>query len=185
MHIFPTLETERLILREITSTDLNSLFDFLSREDVTQFYGMDALTNSSQVLDLINLFKENFQAQRGFRWGIALKENGKLIGTCGFNVFVARNNRSEIGYELHPDYWRKGYVKEAISTIISYGFEKLNLNRIGAIVYPENIPSISLLTNLGFSNEGLLRKYIVQGNTAHDTFVLSILKEEWQRKEDV
>jgi len=185
MHIFPALETERLILREIRTTDLDSIFDFLSREDVTRYYGMDAVTNSSQVHDLINFFKENFQAQRGYRWGIVLKENEKLIGTCGFNALVPKNSRAEIGYELHPDYWRKGYVKEAVSKIISYGFETLNLNRIGAVVYPENNPSISLLTNLGFTNEGLLRKYLIQGTTSHDTFVFSILKEEWQMKEDV
>ncbi|PEJ51775.1 MULTISPECIES: GNAT family N-acetyltransferase [unclassified Bacillus (in: firmicutes)] len=179
MNLFPNILTERLYLREVNITDTNRLFTILSREDVTKYYGLDALTNSSQVIDLIHFFREMYETRSGIRWGIIEKETNKLIGTCGFNAYQERNKRAEVGYEIHPDYWRKGYATEAVKALLNYGFDMLQLNRIGAIVYPENLPSQKLLEKIGFTNEGLLREYLIQGTSVHDTYAYSILRKEW------
>lgn len=179
--MFPILKSKRLTLREILVTDLNRMFAILSREDVTRFYGLEAVKNSSEVMELIHYFNEMFTTKKGIRWGIIENETNLLIGTCGFNSYNERNKRAEIGYELHPDYWNKGFASEAISSVLTYGFDALHLNRIAAIVYPENIPSQKLLRNLGFIEEGLLRDYLIQGDQYHSTIVFSILQNEWVR----
>lgn len=184
LNMFPILTTERLYLREIKVTDINRMFNILSREDVTKYYGLDALKNSSEVLDVIHYFREMYETRQGIRWAMIDNETNKLIGTCGFNAYQERNKRAEVGYELHPDYWRKGFATEALKALLSYGFDILQLNRIGAIVYPENLPSQKLLEKIGFTNEGLLREYLIQGSTAHDTYVYSILRSEWKRIEE-
>lgn len=89
---------------------------------------------------------------------------------------MPKHKRAEIGYEIHPGHWRKGYSSEAVSKVLSYGFEVMNLTRIGAVVFIENEASNKLLTKMGFEKEGVLRKYMYQNGKAHDTNVYSLLK---------
>lgn len=84
-----------------------------------------------------------------------------------------------IGYDINSNYWRQGFATEAINEIIKFGFDKLDLNRIGAVVFPENLASLNLLKKVGFIKEGVLREYIIQNDIEKDTIVLSLLKREY------
>lgn len=174
--MFPNLETERLILRELTREDAESVFNCFSNEEVTRYYGLEPFKEIQQAENLVILFSNNFTGKRGVRWGIERKETKGIIGTIGFNLWSPNHRRAEIGYEIHPDYWRKGYTQEAVTEIVSYGFEHMGLTRIGAVVFTENEASNKLLTKIGFQQEGILRDYMYQNGQAHDTFVYSILK---------
>jgi [ribosomal protein S5]-alanine N-acetyltransferase len=176
---FPILETKRLKLIEITHQQVDYLYEILSLEEVTRYYGTNRFTLPVEASRLIDMFHKNLLDKRGIRWGIKVKENQKIIGTVGLNGLQLKNKRAEIGYELHPDYWRMGLSSEAIKEVIRFSFTQLDLYRIGAVVYPENEASINLLLNLSFTKEGLLRGYINQNEQFHDTYVLSLLKPEW------
>jgi ribosomal-protein-alanine N-acetyltransferase len=167
---------------EITHQYVDSLYEIFSLEEVTKFYGTDRFTFLGEATRLIDMFQKNYHDKRGIRWGIILKENHRLIGTVGLNGLQLKNKRAEIGYELHPKYWKQGVTSEAIQEVLRFSFEKMDLFRIGAVVYPENIASIKLLEKQGFKNEGLLRGYMLQNDQFHDTYVLSILKPEWELK---
>jgi [ribosomal protein S5]-alanine N-acetyltransferase len=180
---FPTLETERLKLVEITPKHAERLFEIFSLDEVTKYYGAETFTEIEEAIKLIEMFQKNFYEKRAFRWGIILKENNQLIGTTGLNGLQLKNKKAEIGYELHPSYWRKGYTTEAIKEVLRYSFGELELNRIGAVVYIENQASFNLLKKLGFCKEGELRDYLYQNNKYHTTHMLSILKHEWDRTE--
>ncbi|WML27432.1 GNAT family protein [Neobacillus sp. OS1-33] len=176
---FPILETKRLKLIEITHQHVDYLYEILSLEEVTRFYGTNRFTLPVEASRLIDMFHKNLLDKRGIRWGIKLKENQRIIGTVGLNGLQLQNKRAEIGYELHPSYWRKGFGEEAIKEVLRFSFNQLGLFRIGAVVYPENEASINLLLKLGFTKEGLLRGYIHQNEQFHDTYVLSLLKPDW------
>ncbi|MBV7503686.1 GNAT family N-acetyltransferase [Bacillus sp. sid0103] len=180
---FPILETKRLKLIEITHQHVDYLYEILSLEEVTRYYGTNRFTLPVEASRLIDMFHKNLVDKRGIRWGIKLKENQKFIGTVGLNALHLKNKRAEIGYELHPDYWRRGLASEAINEVIRFSFNQLDLCRIGAIVYPENEASINLLIKMGFTKEGILRSYIHQNEEFHDTSVLSILKPEWLKSQ--
>lgn len=77
-----------------------------------------------------------------------------------------RNKLAEIGYEIHPEQWRKGYTLEALSEVILYGFDVLGLTRIGAVVFIENEASNNLLEKVGFQKEGILKDYMYQDGKA-------------------
>jgi len=181
---FPILETKRLKLIEITHQHVDPIYEILSLENVTKFYGTNRFTLQAEASKLIDMFHKNFLEKRGIRWGIKLKENQRIIGTVGLNALHLKNKRAEIGYELHPSFWRMGYAAEAITEVLKYSFQQMDLYRIGAVVYPENEASIALLTKLGFSNEGLLRGYIHQNEQFHDTYVLSLLQPEWEKSQE-
>ena len=173
--MFPILETERLILREIDNEDAEDIFNCFSNNDVTRYYGQDALTSLEQANQFVEFFAKNYKEKRGIRWGIEIKDQVGIIGTIGFNAWSPKHKRAEIGYELHPQHWRKGYTNEAVSKVISYGFNELDLTRIGAVVFIDNKASNELLTKLGFEKEGILRNYMYQNGVPYDTNVYSLL----------
>jgi [ribosomal protein S5]-alanine N-acetyltransferase len=176
---FPILETKRLKLIEITHQHVDYLYEILSLEEVTRFYGTNRFTLPVEASRLIDMFHKNLVDKRGIRWGIKLKENQRIIGTVGLNGLILKHKRAEIGYELHPAYWRRGLAIEAINEVLRFSFMQLDLHRIGAVVYPENEASIHLLMKIGFTKEGILRGYINQNEQFHDTYILSLLKLEW------
>jgi ribosomal-protein-alanine N-acetyltransferase len=178
--LFPTLETDRLKLIEITQFHATSLFNILSLEEVTRYYGTDTFTSIEEAKKLIDMFQKNFYEKRSMRWGIVLKENNKFIGTLGLNGLQLKNKKAEIGYEIHSSYWRQGYTSEAIKEVLRYSYLELKLNRIGAVVYLENEASSNLLEKLGFKKEGELRDYLFQNNSYHTTSMFSLLKREWE-----
>jgi len=180
---FPILETKRLKLIEITHQHVDSLYEILSLEEVTKFYGTNRFTLPVEASRLIDMFHKNLVDKRGIRWGIKLKENQRIIGTVGLNGLLLKHKRAEIGYELHPAYWRRGLAREAINEVLRFSFKQLDLHRIGAVVYPENEASIHLLMKIGFTKEGILRGYINQNEQFHDTYVLSLLKPEWLKSQ--
>ena len=166
--MFPTLETERLILREVVLEDAENIYAYFSNEDVTKHYGMNAFTELSEAEALVQNFAKSFHNKRAIRWAIERKERAGLIGTIGFNLWQPLHKRAEIGYELHPDFWRLGYASEAIDRVVEYGFNELGLTRIGAVVYLENVASNQLLLKNGFELEGVLRNYMYQNDIAYD-----------------
>lgn len=94
----------------------------------------------------------------GIRWGIALKETGEIIGSCGFHQWEKEHFKAEVGFEIHPDYWRQGIITEALRSVLNYGFGEMELNRIKAYYDPRNLASKKSLERAGFTYEGVLRK---------------------------
>ncbi|WKA58464.1 GNAT family N-acetyltransferase [Planococcus shenhongbingii] len=178
---FPILETSRLQLVQIGQQYAGRFYEIMSREDVTEYYGMDKLINQQEAEAIIKSFQSAFDSKRGMRWGIVLKENGDFIGTIGLNNLNVQAKKSEIGYELHPDYWRQGFMKEAIKAVLQYAFENLDLVRMGAVTFPDNEASSRLLRKMGFTEEGRLRSYLYQGGQSHDALIFSLLKPEWEK----
>lgn len=174
--MFPVLETKRLMLREIRKEDVPEIYACFSDPQVTRFYGQEPFTSIDQAAQLVDFFAKNCSERRGIRWGIERKGIKGLIGTAGFNSWAPSHKRAEIGYELYPRYWQHGYAGEAVSRIISYGFDDLQLNRIGAVVFIENHSSNELLKKLGFKKEGVLRDYMQQNGSSYNKNVYSLLK---------
>lgn len=174
--MIPCLETKRVVLRELTNEDAGALFAIFSNAKVTKYYGMPPMTNPLQANALIERFATSAEQQIGIRWAIEEKESGQVVGTIGFHSWSKVHLRAEVGYELEPNAWGKGYLSEALKTVCTYGFESMGLNRIGAIVFVENVASQNTLLRNGFEKEGLLRDYMMQENEAHDVFVYSKCK---------
>ena len=174
--MFPILHTDRLVLRELTVNDAQAILNCFSNSDVLRHYGQNPLTNLDQVRQIINNFSKNYDEKRGIKWGIELKGQEGIIGTIGFQEWSIEHKRAEISYALFPESWGKGYALEAVNKVISFGFQEMELVRIGAIVFTENDASNKLLIKAGFEKEGLLKKYMYQNNVPYDTYIYSLIK---------
>jgi ribosomal-protein-alanine N-acetyltransferase len=174
--MFPILETERLILRELNEDDTLAIFNCFSNKDVLRYYGQNPFTSTEQVKQIINNFSKNYAEKRGIKWGIKIKGTTNIIGTIGFQEWSSEHKRADISYALFPEQWGKGYAREAVAKVISFGFNELELMRIGAVVFVENDASNKLLEKIGFIKEGVLRNYMYQNDIPFDTNIYSILK---------
>ncbi len=172
---FPPLETKRLILRRLTLDDTDFVFRHFSDPEMTRFLlDEDPLTDRSQAEQLIRSYLDPIGKTYN-RWAIVRKSDAALIGTCGFHKWDKRHHRAEIGYDLTPDAWGRGLMAEAVREMIRHGFESMRLNRIDALVYPENARSLRLLEKLSFKKEGLLRDYYRARGEYFDHAIYSLL----------
>lgn len=177
---FPQLETKNLLLRRMHSADASALFKVLADDEVTEFYDDDAFTDISQASDQIEAWENGFKNKGCIRWGITRKDEGYIIGSCGYYGFHTWYRRASIGYEIARNNWRQGIMTEALSAIIDYGFGEMELNRLEAVVMPENTASIKILEKLGFRKEGLLEEYEKWGSKGFvDLCMFAMLRKAW------
>jgi RimJ/RimL family protein N-acetyltransferase len=108
----------------------------------------------------INHCKESRNAQRDFLF--AIENDGEHIG--GISLHKKFEHSAELGYWLGEQYWGKGYMNQAINQIIDIAFKELNLIRVFAFVFEENIYSENVLIKTGFEYEGFLKKCHKKGN---------------------
>ena len=85
--MFPKLETERLLLRELTIEDAEGIFACFSNDDVTRYYGQETLDNIEQAERFVDFFSKSYIEKRGIRWGIERIGTKGIIGTTGFNAW--------------------------------------------------------------------------------------------------
>ncbi len=174
---FSEIETDSLILREIISTDADAIYAIFADAEVTRYYDLITMQRRREAAELIEFFAERFATESMIRWGITRKGDDRIIGTCGY--VMLHRHRGEIGYDLRRDEWRKGIMTEALDAIIDFGFRDMGLQRVEALVLPENVASARLLRTLDFTEEGTLRDYDHFKGTFHDMRCFSILKEEY------
>jgi len=183
MH-FPEIETKRLLLSKIHSSDRASIFRLFSDEAVIEHYDLAAFECVEQADELIQLIQSRHESNSGIRWAIHLKEPGGLIGTCGFNSWSPKMQSAVIGYDLIPAFWGKGYAVEAVAKIIAAAFEGQlacgALNRIQADTVPGNSASEAVLRRLGFKEEGLRREAGFWKGRFHDLKCFGLIKSEFK-----
>jgi [ribosomal protein S5]-alanine N-acetyltransferase len=177
---FPSLTTKRLLLRQLRPDDAEALFPTLSDEEVTEFYGHEPHRSISETYELINQIQARYDRREAFRWGVTLRGEDQVIGTCSLHHFDAGFHRAEIGYELNRAFWGQGVMTEAASAVLTYAFRDLELHRVEAIIDIANERSKGLLLKLGFIYEGNLRQRYVFRGGFEDEHYFGLLKDEWR-----
>jgi RimJ/RimL family protein N-acetyltransferase len=176
---FPSLSTNRLFLRQIQPQDAEDLFKTFSDEEAMQFYGHEPHRSVDETHALIEQIQARYARREAIRWGITLKGEGRVIGSCGFHQFDTGFHRAETGYELHRTFWGQGVMTEAVSAILTYGFIELELHRVEAVIDIANERSKGLLLKLGFTYEGNLRQRYSFRDRFEDEHYFGLLRDEW------
>lgn len=178
---FPVLRTQRLILRELASSDADCLYKILSDDSVTKHYDLPTFTQKSQAITQLETWKNLFTKKKGIRWAIIMKENNSMIGTCGFCKIHKKWSSGEIGYVVAREYWNKGYTSESVSAMLKLGFEVIEFNRIEAWTMKGNHASDRVLEKNGFQKEGVLRESQVWNGEVRDIVMFGMLKKEYSK----
>lgn len=147
------LFTERLQLRPITVSDSPEIFLLLTDPEVNKYYGMPRARNHEDAIKYIESIAASVSRGEVFHWGVFLQGQSKIAGTICLWNFRKEESRAEIGYELLPAFHGKGMMKEAIDTVLDFGFEVLQLTTIDAWTESENISSIKILERCHFKRD--------------------------------
>ncbi|MGB7842942.1 MAG: GNAT family N-acetyltransferase [Salinimicrobium sp.] len=150
---FPVLKTDRLLLRKIESSDSDVILFLRSDETVTKFIERPENRKTRSISDakkFIEELHEYIETNKSISWGITLKKSQKIIGTICLWNFSQDSKIAEVGYDLDPEFQKKGIMDEALKAIIEYGFKDLNLDKIEAFTHFENENSKRLLGKNGF-----------------------------------
>lgn len=176
---FPLLETERFMLREIVPADAEELYRIFSDEETMRYWSCRPYTSLEQAHRLIDRMSEAVRTESGIQWGITRRGDDRLIGKCGFNEWRKTHRRGDISYIIAREQWGRGVVSEALSAVLCYGFDHMDLHSVEAGVTPGNEGSTRLLQRLGFRLEGHLRESFLAEDVFVDSLIYSLLRRDW------
>lgn len=149
----PRLETERLLLREVQIDDVNLIFDcWMQDEDVSRYMCWKASSDIEKTKEFIDYELNQIDNNQWRRWIIVLEETLEVIGSC-LIFFNEDENTWDISYNLGKKYWGKGYISEAMKTVMNYAITELGMTECIAVHANENPASGKVITKLGFSFE--------------------------------
>ncbi|SFA88031.1 ribosomal-protein-alanine N-acetyltransferase [Flavobacterium swingsii] len=172
---FKDLESERLLLRQITSNDVNEVFALRSNPETMKYIPRPLVTTTDDAMDHIKMIQDKIEKNEGINWAITLKDNPKMIGIIGHYRIRWEHFRSEIGYMLLPEYQGKGIITEAIQLMLDYGFNEMKMHSLEAIIDPKNTASAKVLEKNDFVKEAHLIQNEFYDGKFLDTVIYSIL----------
>ncbi len=155
----PEIETEHLMLRQATITHLN---DWAARvfadSDVIHYMPKRDMTPYARAERALNNYNRLWTEHKVGGWVITDKVDDQLIGSCEIE-YLDETDEYELGYALSKAYWGKGIATETARAAVRFGFESAQLERIIAVVVPENTASWRVLEHIGFVYEKNARYY--------------------------
>jgi len=172
---FPVLETQRLKLRALTMDDVPVLFEMHTNPLMNRYTDRSKLQTMEEAAEKMKIILTMVEKRDGIAWAIEVKESKKQIGDISFWRLIKEHYRAEIGYGLLPDYWDKGYMREAARCAIDYGFSICNFHSIEANVNPNNAASIKLLEKLNFVREAYHKENYYYNGKFLDSAIYSLL----------
>lgn len=169
------LQTQRLILREMTSQDKVELCKILQDKEVMTYY--EHTFDDTEVEDWLNRQIARYKEYGFGLWAVILKSNGEMIGQCGITIQTIKTHQvAEIGYLFQKDYWNKGYATEAARACKEYGFSTLGLQEIYSIIRENNIASQKVALRNGMKKRGSFVKHYYGIDMPH--YIFSVTKPD-------
>ncbi|MDC8004952.1 GNAT family N-acetyltransferase [Aureisphaera galaxeae] len=180
----PTLETERLIIREMLPTDAEGMFAMDSNPNVHKYLGNKPVKTIEQSKKIIEDVRQQYIDRGIGRWVMEDKHTGKFIGWTGFKINTeplnGRTNLLDIGYRMLESEWGKGYATESAVACMDYLCERGDHPIIyGAAVIDNDASNKILGEKLGMH---LTATFTFDGD---ECYFYEITREEWlaRRKE--
>lgn len=154
------IQTNRLLLKEITENDFSSLYDLMTNEEVKKTYLVPDFEDENAFLKMFSHLKKLSMDENGHTAGIFLGE--KLIGL--FHKVEIIGDRVEVGYAIHPHYWNCGYATEILQAGIFYFFEK-GFSEVYAGAFKTNLASLKVMEKAGMKKTKMKASVDYRGET--------------------
>lgn len=163
------LETDRLILRELSLLDKENLSQILQDKDV--MYAYEHAFSDSEVDIWLNNQLRRYKEDGFGLWAVVLKDTDDLIGQCGLTVQkIGEKEVVEVGYLFKKAYWHKGYATEAAIACKNYAFNTLDIDEVYSIIRDNNMPSINVAKRNGMTIKGVFTKHYYGMDMPHLIF---------------
>jgi ribosomal-protein-alanine N-acetyltransferase len=172
----PVIATERLLLRAITINDVADIFAFTSNPITSEWLSWYPHQTPADTAGFVSSVLAKYEANTPAQWVIADKQDGKVIGICGFVNFSAYDENAEVAYVVSPDYWGRGILTEALTAIIQWAFAHGGLSRIEARCEVGNVASERAMQKAGLRLEGECIKFLKRKGALRDYRLYAITR---------
>jgi ribosomal-protein-alanine N-acetyltransferase len=154
----PALQTARLLLRPFTPADIDALTPIYGDPEVMRYMRTGNPAPRERVAFIIDYYIRYWQEHPFGLWAVERRADGTLIGQCGL-FHLDNTPEVEVAYLLAKDAWGQGFATEAAAATLRYGFETVSLDRIVAVVRPQNVASQRVLEKIGLGFQRVARYY--------------------------
>ena len=163
-----SLSTARLLLRKITAEDRDAIFAWARDPDVSRYGSWNVHQTAHDTETFIEACLRQYEREGLGPWLIELRDDGEVIGSCGYGYVDRLDRRGGIGYFLARTHWGKGLATEAAAAILRFGFGPMALNRVEARCMLANTASERVMQKIGMRFEGVLRQDMYKAGAFHD-----------------
>jgi len=175
---FPVLETQRLRLRLLRTSDNDDVFKVLSNPIAVKYYGQqphkDVAHTRKQCVDLM-IGRHKFRDAASFVITLKEADDDKYIGHVNALQFDRMFKFSEISYIIDPEYWGNGYATEAVGKVVSFLVEEMKIHKVRASFFAKNVASKRVLEKVGFTQEGYLRENVLIDGEFEDEYTMAFI----------
>jgi ribosomal-protein-alanine N-acetyltransferase len=172
--LLPILETERLRLTPVVAEDAQKIFPLMADAEVMAFWDVGEIDDPDVIANIVAGQVDEMAAGRGVYWTLHTLDGGQFIGTCDISEIDRRHKRAEVGFMLGREAWGQGYALEAMQAVLAYAATQ-GLRRLLARTHLGNRRSETLLTKLGFVEEGMLRGHVLRDGDRRDCRLFGLL----------
>lgn len=184
MDYSPTLPilTGRLRLRAFTPGDVDAVFDYRRREDVTQ-YLTDPPMNRQRCAEIVSTrISQSSLVEEGGKIFLAVerRSDAAMLGEVTLILRNLEARQGEIGYILHPRHRGRGYATEAAKALLALAFDGAGLHRVYARCDVRNAASYGVMERLGMRREAHFREHALCKGAWDEEFIYALLEHEWR-----
>ncbi|MEL6812549.1 MAG: GNAT family N-acetyltransferase [Bacteroidota bacterium] len=174
----PTIETERLIIRELLPSDAEGMFELDSNPKVHLYLGNNPVDSMEKIHEVITMIRKQYIDNGIGRWAVEEKATGKFVGWTGFkvNTELVINHMKDVfdlGYRFIKSAWGKGYASETAFACMEYAFENLDFDPIYGAADVKNAASNHILKKVGMK---FVNEFDFEGDPH---YFYAITKAEW------
>ena len=143
------IETERTIMRKLTTEDAKDFYILNLDEEVLKLTGDKPFENIKASIDFLTKYNQ-YEKHGVGRLAVIDKATAKFIGWCGLK-YSQDKDEYDIGFRFYRDYWNRGYATETSKRCLDFGFNELGIEKIVGRAMKENLASIKVLKKIGMT----------------------------------
>jgi RimJ/RimL family protein N-acetyltransferase len=179
----PQIDTDRLVLTRLRTSDAEALFAYRSLPEVARYQGWAPVVVEDATDFIRSMERVEFDSPgTWFQFGIRARKSGDLVGDLGVH-FLDDGEQVEIGFTMSPEWQGRGLATEAVTGLLDHLFRTLHKHRVCASVDPRNAPSLRLLRRIGMRLEGHFAQSVPVGGEWTDDLAAAVLASEWNERE--
>jgi RimJ/RimL family protein N-acetyltransferase len=178
------LHTQRLLLRNFTASDLEAFLAYRNDPEVAKFQSWSLPYTHEKGEAFIREMQDMHAPKQGdwLQLALELKETGALIGDVAFGVKKEDIRQCSVGFTIASAHWKCGYATEAMTALLDYLFEDVDMHRVVADCDTDNIGSWKTLEKLGFRREAHFVESFLHGGQYRGEYYYGLLQREWRAR---
>ncbi|MCO6501877.1 MAG: N-acetyltransferase [Acidimicrobiales bacterium] len=178
--MFPPIHTDRLVIRAFEPADLGTFHSRRNDPRVARWQDWEFPFPMERAREAIHSIIALGKPTVGEWWNATVTlPDGPPVGDLGVSLSW-EGRTAEVGYSFDPEHWGQGYATEALSALVAYLFDDLDVTRVFGMLDPANVASARLLERTGFLYEGRTKSSYWKAGEVSDDVIYGMTRSDWE-----